>query len=71
MSQPIYWCGPLEPNCQISSKPFDGVMYDASTPLGWANICQEVFDRYNCRLGTGLGQKYLLQDDGRWLKVEG
>jgi len=70
-TQRVYWCGPLEPVCQISNKPYDGVMYDANTPLGWANICQEVFDRYDCKLGTGFGQKYELQVDGRWLKVSG
>lgn len=71
MSKPIYWCGQLANACQISQRPYNGVMYDASTRYGWANICQETFDELGCKLGTGLGQKYVLQDDGRWLKVEG
>lgn len=71
MSQPIYWCGHLDPVCQISNRPFDKVMYDARTPYGWANICEATFKELGCKLGTGLGQKYELQDNGRWLKVEG
>lgn len=69
--QDVYWAGPLDPECQISKIPFGNVMYDARTPLGWANICQETFDAYECKLGTGYGQKYELQIDGRWKKVAG
>ena len=71
MSKEVYWCGQLANACQITQTPFDGVMYDAKTRFGWANICQTTFDAMGCKLGTGLGQKYVQQVDGRWLKVEG
>lgn len=67
----VYWCGDPGDTCQISGEPFDGVMYDARTPYGWANICQNVFTRHGCRLGTGFGQKYELQNNGRWMKTAG
>jgi len=67
-----YWCGPVPAVCEISGKPFNGVMYDASVPgLGWAHICYDTFKQYSCKVGSGMGQKYRKQDDGRWLKVEG
>lgn len=38
--------------------------YDARTPTGsWANLCQEAFDELHCSLGTGYGQKLILEDD--------
>lgn len=68
-----YWLSPLPATgCQLRNKPFGGVMYDANLPgIGWGNWCQETFEQFGGKLGTGLGQKYVLQDDGRWLKVEG
>ena len=66
-----YWLSPLDDACQITGEPLKGVMYDAKTPLGWANIGQAAFDHFGCRLGLGLGQKYELQADGRWLKTGG
>lgn len=73
MPQKVYWTSPLPATgCQLTNRPFNEVMYDANLPgIGWGNWCQETFDEYRGRLGTGLGQKYVLQDDGRWLKVEG
>jgi hypothetical protein len=47
-------------------------MYDARVPgVGWANICGAVFRARGCSLGTGNGQKYVQQVDGRWLRVAG
>lgn len=67
----ITWAGPLSDGCQIGGKRFNGVMYDAKTPWGWANINQETFDKAHCRLGTGYGQKYERQPCGHWEKVGG
>lgn len=54
--------------CDICSKDFDNVMYDAKTRQGpWANMCQACFDQYAIGLGVGLGQKYIKQEDG-WYK---
>lgn len=74
MSRPRYWSGDPGTTCQVSGKPFNGVMYDASLPTHggrWANICQETFDEHGCRTGLGQGQKYELQEDGRWLRTAG
>jgi hypothetical protein len=47
-------------------------MYDASIGGGpWGNICKKCFKAFGCKLGTGYGQEYKLQSDGRWLKVGG
>lgn len=72
MGSPIYWCGPLSDNCQLSGKPFGDTMYDANLPgVGWGNFNEETFNSRGGRLGTGFGQKYEKQSDGRWLKVAG
>lgn len=68
----VFWTGELEDSCQLCNKPFGYTMYDSVTPSGlWGNICDRCFGRYGGRIGTGFGQKYELQDDKRWLKVEG
>lgn len=72
METKVYWTGPLPEACQLGGGPFNGVMYDANLPgIGWGNWCYETFRAAGGKLGTGFGQKYRLQDDGRWLKVEG
>lgn len=33
-------------------------LYDAKLSFGpWANLCQDCFDKYECSLGLGKGQK--------------
>lgn len=57
--------------CQICNGSFDAVMYDARTQFGrWANLCTGCYKRFGCGLGTGLGQRYVLEADG-WIKVAG
>lgn len=48
-------------------------MYDACIGITgpWGNLCAECFRGNGCRLGTGRGQKYEKQADGRWIKVGG
>ncbi len=44
------------------------------SPLTICDTCGTDFDGFNCRLGTGHGQKYELQDLGdhhAWVKVAG
>ena len=67
------WLSPLDDGCQLCGKPWRGVMYDASTSLGWANICSSCFED-----GKGpshrRGQRYELQPHGEakaWVKVAG
>ena len=65
-----YWQG--EPGlCDLDGQDFYGVMFDANVGGRWGNICQACFTKYGCTLGTGSGQKYEQQYDGRWLKVAG
>ncbi len=64
----VIWTSPLE-CCDECSKRFgrgpdaSPVMYDAATKFGpWGNFCEPCFKRLGKGLGTGLGQKYELQD---------
>ncbi len=70
--EPLYWLGPLG-GCDICKKPFNNVMYDVKTNIGpWGNLCESCFQLYTSRrLGTGQGQKFERQTDGRFLCVEG
>jgi len=76
MSDNVYWLSPLGGFDDFDS-PYDftvgAVMYDAKTVYGpWANMTQESFEKHAIGyLGTGYGQKYQMQDDGKWLKVGG
>jgi hypothetical protein len=74
--QPVYWISPLggfdDFGAPYGTSP-GAVMYDGKTEYGpWANMTQESWDAHGPgRTGLGLGQKYVLQEDGRWLQVEG
>lgn len=71
MTNEVYWLSPLN-NCDVCGGKFNSVMYDAKTSHGpWGNLCQTCFAFEGGRLGTGLGQKYELQKNGRWLKTGG
>lgn len=74
MATETYWLSPLEDKCQTCDQPFGKLMYDMKTNMGpWANMCNDcaLLGPGIGRLGTGLGQKYQKQSDGRWLKVAG
>lgn len=72
MSKPVYWCGDPGAKCQLTGRPFNGVMYDSNLPgVGWGNWCEETHNERGGSLGLGRGQKYKLMGDGRWLKVAG
>lgn len=70
-----YWIGDAPKYCIVTGDPIKDVFYDAKTCYGlWAIMSEDSFAVYggtNGKLGTGLGQKYCLQDDGSWLKVGG
>lgn len=73
--KPVYWCGKITV-CDICKEDFEGTMFD--TPVNylgrraWGNVCDLCWHLYSSqKLGTGLGQKYVKQPDGRWLKVGG
>jgi len=72
----IYWLSPLG-RFDDFDDPYDlsvgGVMYDAKTKMGpWANMTEKSFCEHGVgKLGTGLGQKYEMQENGKWMKVAG
>lgn len=67
-----YWMSPLGDTDDFGDK-YTNVMYDAKTKQGpWANMTEASWKQHGYpKLGTGYGQKYEKQADGRWLKVEG
>lgn len=73
--KPVYWVnspGAMLDVCDMCKGSFGSVMYDARTRTGqWGNLCQACFRRYGSGLGTGKGQMYTKQADGRWLKTGG
>jgi len=72
MGRVVYWCGPSPDKCQISNKPITDTFIDGATTLGgWAIMHPDAYVQHGRGLGTGLGQRYERQPDGRWLKVEG
>lgn len=52
------------PNCDICATEgkIEPAEYDAKIPgSGFANLCQHHFDDRGCSLGTGKGQKFVLE----------
>jgi hypothetical protein len=72
MNEKKYWNGPL-PETDDFGDRYHKVMIDGKTRQGpWANMTDTSWRLYGIgRLGTGCGQRYEKQEDGRWLKVEG
>lgn len=68
----VYWTGMLKEVDDYGDR-YKGVMIDGKTMEGpWANMTERSWRGHGCgRLGTGFGQKYKKQADGRWLKIEG
>lgn len=67
---PVYWCGEIGPHDDMGN-PIGDTFIDGATGRGWAIMSPSTHRMYGRGLGTGLGQKYERQADGRWLKVEG
>lgn len=68
---PKYWMSGLEPADDFGI-PITDTFYDGKTALGpWAIMTPRSWRQYCGKVGTGYGQKYEKQADGRWLKTEG
>ena len=68
-----YWCGDPPDKCDIDGVRITKTFVDGRTRAyaSWAIMCPLCFEAYGVGLGTGNGQEYQRQDDGRWLKVGG
>jgi hypothetical protein len=71
--KPRYWVGSF-PKCDIPGCDVTDLtaFVDGKTRLGpWGNMCPGCWIEHGVgRLGTGFGQRYEKQADGRFLKVE-
>jgi hypothetical protein len=68
-----YWLSPVGEKDDFG-QPIGDVIYDAKTRMGpWALMSQRSWVNYafSPLLGTGYGQRYEKQEDGRWLKTAG
>jgi hypothetical protein len=71
MTRKKYWLG-HPPGVDSFGKTIYDVFIDGKTTEGpWAFMTPLSFELYGMGLGTGLGQKYKKQDDGKWLKIGG
>lgn len=68
----VYWSGYV-PDKDDFGQPINDEFIDGRTVGGpWATMTPASWERFGVgRLGTGCGQRYERQADGRWLKVEG
>ena len=73
-----YWGGKVPEQCDLmhhlEDEPHDirGEFVDCATVFGpWAILCPACHVKYGLGVGTGRGQRYKRQGDGRWLRVEG
>ena len=58
------------PVCDLCGSP---AYADARIPAysTWGNVCRPCFDRYECKLGLGLGQEFILAASATALDVVG
>jgi len=73
MPKEIYWIGSDIGPKDDFGFPIDGEFIDGKTRFGpWAIMSPSAWKNNGVgKLGTGYGQRYKKQEDGRWLKVEG
>lgn len=71
----VYWTGLVPSLDDFGNTIHDEFVDGMSGPEYrgvWGLFTPEAWQAFGIgRLGTGLGQRYRRQDDGRWLKVEG
>ena len=66
-----YWTGD-PPAKDDFGDPITKEFIDGMTKIGpWAFMTPASFRKRGVGLGTGRGQRYEKQKDGKWLKVEG
>ncbi len=71
MTKKVYWSSPVGIEADFGDT-LETTIIDGVTIHGpWALMTPFNHRRYGQGLGTGRGQKYEKQEDGKWLKVEG
>lgn len=73
MSTARYWMGTTKVKDDFGDAITDEFI-DGRSNMGdlWGIFTPRSWLHYGCgKLGTGAGQRYVKQDDGRYLKVEG
>lgn len=70
-SKSKYWVGKPPARCELCGDPIRMTFTDGATGRGWANMCPCCFGLYGLGHGTGRGQQYTKQRDGKWLKTQG
>jgi hypothetical protein len=69
--RPIYWMGRVG-LCDKCRKPLGNRIIDGATENGpWGLFDPACHKEIGIGLGTGRGQAFEKQEDGRYLKVEG
>jgi hypothetical protein len=69
----VYWLGTPPTICDLCQRPLADTFIDGAVkPQGsWGNLDLACHRKFGVGLGTGKGQMYKRQADGRWLKTEG
>lgn len=68
-----YWMGKAPERCDVCSKSIHNTFSDARVPGDgrWGCLCANCCSSLGVSYGLGRGQKYVRQDDGRYMKTEG
>lgn len=70
--QPRYWMGTVPAQDDFGATITDEFIDGKSWMGPWGFFTPGSWALDGCgKLGTGYGQRYKKQEDGRWLKVEG
>ena len=70
MAESKRWKG--QTTCDLCKREKPATLYDAKTHFGpWGTLCRDCFVSHGVGLGTGKGQEYRLNDDGKYLKTAG
>ena len=66
-----YYIGPPT-HCDLCKRPITTGFVDGATTSGpWANMCLTCFKEHGRGVGSGKGQQYAKEADGRFAKVAG
>lgn len=69
-----FWMGTAPSKCDLCSAQITSKFIDGAVPRlnrAWACVCPSCFSKEGMTLGTGRGQEYTKQADGRFLKTGG